>query len=132
MLGEALKYPMNRDDWIKQLLIGGVMLIFGILLIPALIAYGYFVRVLESSIAGDEAPPVFDDWGDMIVDGLKFFVITLIYQIIPTIIFFVFVFGSLMALVSAGSEAAAGAALGGLFGGLAIWFIVSLIFAYFM
>lgn len=129
MLGEAINYPMNRDDWIKQVVIGWVLLILSFLIIPWFIVEGYLIDVLRQSEAGDDQPPAFEDWGSLLVDGLKAFVISFVYLLIPSIVFFVTVGGSLMAML-AGGGAAAG--LAGLFGGLAITFVLYLVFGYFL
>lgn len=111
MLSEALEYPRNSDDWLKTILIGGVLSLFSWLLVPAILVAGYIVRVLRSAMAGEETPPVFDDWGDLLGDGLRATVIGLVYGLIPALVFAVVaVFGGLLA--SGNSNLLAG--LGGL------------------
>ncbi|MGM0591075.1 MAG: DUF4013 domain-containing protein [Halobacteriota archaeon] len=123
------KYPMESDDWMMTILIGGVLSIFSFLIIPAFILYGYFVRVLRAGMANNPEPPQFDDWGGMLVEGLVAFVIGLVYQIIPIIVFWVTVGGSIMAMAS-GSNAGVGAGFLGLIGGGLISFILALVFGY--
>lgn len=98
MLSEALEYPRARDDWLKTILIGGVLTLFSWLVVPAILVAGYIVRVLRSTMAGEETPPVFDDWGDLFGDGLRATVIGLVYGLIPGLVFAVVaVFGGLLA-----------------------------------
>jgi hypothetical protein len=124
-----VKYPMESDDWLITIAIGGIASLLSFLIVPAFVVSGYLVRALRAGMEGAEEPPVFDDWGELIKEGLFAAIITLVYQIIPLIVFAVFVGGSLVALVS-GSEAGAGAGVLGLIGGIAIWGLLSLAFAF--
>ena len=121
MFGEALRFPVAGDSALKNHLIGGVLGILGFLLIPAFFVQGYLVRVLRVAVEGGDEPPVFDEWGDLLVDGLKLFVVTLAYFIVPTIVMFVSIFAFVgVASVSTGapgevpSSAFAGAGIDGL------------------
>jgi hypothetical protein len=87
MLGEALSYPRYGDDWLKRIGIGGLLIIFSWLIIPGILLYGYFVRVLRSAAMDEEMPPAFDDWAGMLVDGLKLIVINIAYFIVPYAVF---------------------------------------------
>lgn len=93
---------MEHDDWIKTILIGGVLSIFGFLFIPILIVYGYLVRVLRHRLDGDPQPPVFDEWGELLVDGLKGFVIGLAYFIVPTAVLMISVGGVAATAIATG------------------------------
>jgi hypothetical protein len=87
MLGEALSYPRHGDDWLKRIGIGGLLIIFSWLVIPGILLYGYFVRILRSAAMEEEMPPAFDDWAGMLVDGLKLIVINIAYFIVPYAVF---------------------------------------------
>jgi len=125
----VVKYPMNSDDWIKTVLIGGVLTLASIFIVPAFLVYGYTLRVLRAGMAGEENPPIFDDWGDLLKEGVVAFVIVLIYQLIPLIVMAVTVGGSIAAMAT-GTEAGAGVGLVGLFGGLALSTLLALVFGY--
>lgn len=127
---DAVTYPMESDDWIVTVLIGGFMLLLSFLLIPAFIAYGYLLRAIRSNLAGEPEPPTFGDWGELIVDGLKVFVIGIIYMIVPLIVMFVTV-GGFLAGIATGSEAGAAAGLGTLLLGMLATFVLALVFGYF-
>lgn len=87
MLEDALRYPWNGEKNVETLLIGGVLSLLGVFFIPVLFVYGYLVRVIrEVSTGTEEVPPVFDDWGDLLVDGIVAFVIGLVYVLVPGII----------------------------------------------
>ena len=125
-LEALLTYPMESDDWIVTVAIGTVLTL---LVIPFFIVYGYLVRVLRAGMNNDPEPPVFDDWGSLIVEGLIASVILFVYQLIPAILFAVTVGGSLVAILS-GSEAGAGIGIAGLFGGFVLSFVLALVFGY--
>ena len=130
MLGDALNYPIKDDTSLKTILIGGLLSIFSFLLIPIFLLQGYFLRVLEGASEGTSAAPVFDDWGELFVDGLKMFVVTLVYVFVPTVVFFglgVVVAGG--ALLTGDPGVLAGA---GLFGLLLffLYFVVVLLATY--
>lgn len=86
MLEEALRYPTSGDDALERLLIGGVLMIFSVFVIPVFLVYGYLVRTLAAVAAGDEEPPSFEDWEELLVDGLKAFAIALVYGIVPVLL----------------------------------------------
>lgn len=90
MLEDGLSYPV-RGDWIGRIIIGGVLGFLSLLVIPAFVIVGYLVRVLERTIAGDEVPPEFDDWGDLLMTGVVGTVITIAYTIVPVIVYAVLV-----------------------------------------
>ena len=73
------------------------MMLFGFLVVPALIVYGYTVRVLRSAALGEEAAPRFGDWGGLLGDGLKVAGIAVAYVAVPYAVVFVALFGTLFA-----------------------------------
>jgi len=95
IVGDAARYP--SQDW-KKILIFGVMILFSFLIIPAFIAMGYFLRALKASIAGSGELPEFEEWGEMIVDGIKVFIVQLVYFIVPAIIIFAGMWASIAAM----------------------------------
>lgn len=129
MIEGAFTYPTDRNDWLVTVLIGGVLLFLGFLLVPLFAAYGYVVRAIRTTIEGEAEPPAFEQWGDLIVDGIQMAVILVVYQIIPTIVAAVTVGGSLVAIAT-GEEAGVGAGIAGLFGGLALTGVLALLFGY--
>ncbi|MFB6255117.1 MAG: DUF4013 domain-containing protein [Haloplanus sp.] len=115
----VVTYPTNADDWIKTVLIGGVLTLLSVLIVPAFLLYGYVVRALRAGIDNADEPPVFDDWGTLLKEGVMAVVVVIVYQLIPLFVFVVTVGGSLAALRT-GSETGAGAGIVGLLGGLAL------------
>ncbi|EMA52458.1 MULTISPECIES: DUF4013 domain-containing protein [Halococcus] len=130
MISDALNYLRNSDDALVTVLIGGLLSVFGFLLIPVFFVNGYLVRVLRRTAAGDETAPVFDDWGRMGIEGLKATVIAIVYGFVPFVVGAVLVGGSAVAIATGGSvdggSAAVGAGVLGLLVGLAITFVLGL------
>ncbi|KOX94503.1 hypothetical protein AMS69_01185 [Haloarcula rubripromontorii] len=128
-LEDTLRYPMEDDDWTTTVLIGGVLSLLSFLVVPVILVYGYLVQAVRERADGATQPPAFEDWGELLVDGLKAWVISIVYMLVPLVVFGVTVGGSLFAIAT-GTRAGAGAGLAGLFGGLVISFVLSLVFGY--
>lgn len=120
-LEAALRYPTEHDDWVKTILIGGVLALFSFLLVPIFLVSGYLVRVLRHRLAGDPEPPTFGDWEELFVDGVRAFAVSLAYMLVPVVVGTVTVGGSIVALAT-GTRG--GAAIG--LGGLALGFLLTL------
>jgi hypothetical protein len=90
MLEDGLSYPI-RGDWIGRIVIGGILGLLSVLVIPAFLIVGYLVRVLERTIGGDEVPPEFTDWGELLTKGVIGTIITLAYTVIPVVVYAVVV-----------------------------------------
>lgn len=129
MVQGALTYPTDRDDWVKTVLIGGVLMLVGFLLIPLFVVYGYIVRAIRTSIDGETEPPVFEEWERLLVDGLKAWVIGLVYMIIPVVVG-VLTIGTSMAALVTGGRVGATAGLAGMLGGLVLTGVLALLFGY--
>ncbi|CQR49697.1 MULTISPECIES: DUF4013 domain-containing protein [Haloferax] len=130
MISESLNYLRNDEDWVKTVLIGGVLGLLSILIVPTFLVIGYLLRVVRATMKGDEEPPVFDDWGDMAIDGVKGFAIAFVYSIVPLIIAGVFGFAGIVGAMAGGSDAAG--AVGGIVAlvGLLLAFVLGLLAAY--
>jgi hypothetical protein len=85
---DSLRYPFSN---IKKLLIL-LLLHFGtFLLIPIIMAYGYALRIIESTLKNENELPDFSNVGQLLEKGLEFIGVTLIYRIpifIVTILIF--------------------------------------------
>lgn len=94
-IGKAFGFVFEDEEWPAKILIGGAILLAGIalcwlLLVPLILAIalivGYSVQVTRRVIRGDTSPlPAWDNWADLIVDGLKVIVIVIVYSL-PLII----------------------------------------------
>jgi len=80
---ESLKYPLN--DWTKIL----ILTVIAIIPIVNFIATGYYIRIIKSTFAGIAEVPDFDDLGELFIDGIKVLIVSIVYMIVPIIIYIV-------------------------------------------
>lgn len=128
-IDRAIRYPMNRDNWVTTVIIGGILSFFSFLLIPILLVYGLAVRAIADTLSGRDEPPVFEDWGDLLVDGVQAWVIGLIYTIIPIVLFWLVIGSAILGAIGSGGESV-GAAIAGAFLGFTVVALISLVFGY--
>ena len=128
MLEDGLSYPA-RGDWVGRIVIGGVLGLLSVLVLPTFAVLGYLVRVLERTVAGDDEPPEFDDWGDLLAKGVVATLIALAYSVVPVVLYVILV------TVVAGIGSGVGGDLGALIGVtgalLALAFLPVLLFVYY-
>lgn len=86
MIQASLTYLRTSDDWLKTVVIGGLLTLLGVFVVPAVLVAGYLVRVLRGTMHGDDVPPRFDDWGDLASDGLRAAVIGFVYGLVPAVL----------------------------------------------
>ncbi|WP_224449167.1 DUF4013 domain-containing protein [Haloprofundus salilacus] len=125
-----LRYPMNADDWVKTLLVGGVLSLAGVVLIPLFFVLGYYLRVARRSMRGDETPPSLTDWGTLFVDGVKAAVVLVVYQLVPLLAFGLTSAFLLIPVLTDGNVPM-GVSVLGIVGGLLLSTLLSLAFGYF-
>jgi hypothetical protein len=106
MLSDALSFPRGGDDWLPTLLLGGVLTVLGFLILPALVVQGYLVRVANHAAGGERTPPSFTRWGELLVDGVKLFVVTLVYGLLVVVPFVLLTVAVAVFVVPAGPETA--------------------------
>jgi hypothetical protein len=85
MFEDALRFPFAGDDSARSLLIGGVLVLLSPFVLPLLPLFGYYLRVVKAGIDGDETPPVFGEWVELSVDGLKAVVVSFVYFLVPLV-----------------------------------------------
>ena len=98
VISDSLRYPTS--DWTKVVILG-VLFLISIFIIPIFLALGYMFRVIKASLVGVEELPAFEEWGEMLVEGIKLFLVYIIYSlpaIIIGIISFISLWSSLMSL----------------------------------
>lgn len=128
-INDALTYPTEHDEWIQTVLIGGILLLFGFLLLPLFLVYGYIIRVIQHRLDGDPEPPTFGEWEDLFIDGIKTFIIGLVYMLIPAAVG-AFMVGGSIATMATGTRSGAAAGMAGLALGMLVTFALSLVFGY--
>jgi len=94
-IGKSFTFVFEDENWLTKVLIMAAILFLGIffswlLLIPAIVAAalinGYMVEIIRNVLRGqlDELPE-WDNWGELIIDGLKVIAIQVVYAV-PAII----------------------------------------------
>lgn len=129
MIEEAIDYPRSGDDALTKILIGGVLGMLSVLIVPAFLLLGYYVRVLRFVEDDVETPPAFEEWGELLVDGVKAFAIGFVYSLVPLAVIAITAGGTIAAAVAGDVPpgAIAGAFLGFAVGGilwLVAWYVI--------
>ena len=89
MLDAALAYPRAGEGASKRIAFGGILVLFGFLIVPVILLQGYYLRVLDSSFRGEATPPSFGDWPTMFADGAKAIAVLFAYTLVPSMVLFV-------------------------------------------
>lgn len=129
MLEEAINYPRESDELVRTLVIGSVLTILSVFFIPVFFLLGYYQRILRASM-DDEELPVFDEWGDMFVEGIKAFVVVFLYLLIPALILGFSAASAFGAVLSGDFNALSGTLLAGAFLGVLVAGLLGLVFWY--
>ncbi len=78
-IGSSFSYMFQDEDWIKKILIGGVV---GAIPIVNFAAIGYMIQIIRNVREGQTLPlPEWDEFGKYFVDGLWIFLIFLVWMI---------------------------------------------------
>lgn len=83
-IGFAVTFPL-ADGWGPILITAGLLL-FGWLLIPYVLVYGYAYRLGRGTIRGDPTPPAYEDWMGLLRDGALYVVVLLPIAIVGLIV----------------------------------------------
>jgi hypothetical protein len=114
-IGKAFTFVFDDKDWVVKVLIGIGILVAGLvlswLIVPAILAglllSGYALEITRRVIRGEvEVLPAWEDWGQLLIDGLQVAVIGVVYAL-PMIIMSACV-GAPLQWLSEGSEVASG------------------------
>ena len=123
---EEVKFPTKDSEWIQKILIGGII---GIIPIINLIRYGYILKVIKEATEGNHGMPKWEDWGNLFINGLIAFIISLIYLIIPILIMLVSAGGVMTAALSGNMNLMYGM-MAGAVGGILIGLLLALVFGF--
>lgn len=83
MFIEGLKYPFGKDNLMKILGYGTLLILCSFLILPIFIIVGYMARVIESNPSpGDTKLPPIDDFGGLLVDGVKLTGVNIAYMVL--------------------------------------------------
>lgn len=83
---DSLHFPFTNKD---NLLILFVLTLCQVLIIPAIISAGYLIRIIESTLEGHDELPEFNNFKKLLIDGLKFAVVTIAYGIPVGIVYII-------------------------------------------
>lgn len=81
-ISEILTFPFRSEHAANRLLAGVGLLFLSIIIpiLPALVVYGYLIQIMREVIDGrSPGLPEWTDWGRLFVDGLKAFLVGLVY-----------------------------------------------------
>jgi hypothetical protein len=116
--GRTLGFVFEDPDWLKKMLLGGLMCLLSIFIVGTFLVGGYALRVIRRSARGEARPlPDWDDWGGLFMDGLLAFGVYIVHVfalVIPLIAGFGCLVG--VAMGGASSHRGAGNALGAVAG----------------
>ena len=121
MLVDAFEYTKEAliDKWMRWLI-----LIVGTIIFPIL--FGYMLRIYR----GERRAPDTDDIGGLFIDGVKLFIVQLLWAIPIIIVLLIFFGGSIMLMIS-GSDSAIWAGMGTMLLGIPILIIVGIVVSLF-
>ena len=81
-IGKAFTFVTEDEGWIGKIAIGGVIVLFSFLIIPAFFLSGYQLAVMRNVMNGEEFPlPKWENWGRLFMDGLYVAVATFVYTL---------------------------------------------------
>jgi hypothetical protein len=128
-IGRALTFVFDDDEWIKKILIGGIITLIPIL--GSMLIAGYAVEVVRRAFAasGADELPDWDDIGGYLVNGLVL-AAGLFLWLLPLIFLIACVAGGIAIAVSASGDDAV-AALSGLilFGLMGLFFLIVVVWS---
>ena len=102
-IGAAFKFQFRDPNWVSKMLLGALFEFLGLLLIGRFLVMGYQVEVIQRVIRKEQNPlPEWDRLSEKLLDGIKLFVISIVYlipllAILLLIVFFV-LFGAALNL----------------------------------
>jgi hypothetical protein len=79
---KPLTFVFDDPRWLQKVLIGGLFVIASFILIGVFFIFGYMARLARNVIRGDQYPlPEWDDLGEYFAEGVKLFLVGLVYAI---------------------------------------------------
>jgi hypothetical protein len=130
---EYFRFPFDDEHWVGKAAVGIAMGLLGFLIFPLLFLTGFGLRVMRRVIQGEPlALPDWDDWGGLLTDGVRAWVVGLVYGL-PAMILTCCAFGAWAAGFVAPMIGAAADAPGLAAGGMMLsWGIGSVLFGIMM
>ena len=91
-LKTIFRFPFQGAGWEKRFLVGTLLTFvsFIIPIVPAIFVCGYLLEVMRRAVKGEELVlPDWTDWGKLGLDGLKYFLVNLVFLLPGTLIYVV-------------------------------------------
>lgn len=85
MIRDTIAGLRANGEGVKTVLIGGFLLASGALF-PVVFVLGYVARVIRTASTGRSTIPVFGEWWALLCDGLRLFVLWLLYGLVPLVL----------------------------------------------
>jgi hypothetical protein len=88
-LKALFRFPFQGRDWKNRFLIGAGLNLasFFIPILPSIFVTGYSVEITRRAVAGEEPElPAWDDWGRLAIDGLRAWLVGLVYLLPGTLV----------------------------------------------
>lgn len=86
---KSIGFPTNDNDWVKKVLIGGILLIIPII---HFVCTGYYLKAIKGGIEGRNNMPEWKEWGDLFIKGIMLLIIAFVYYIIPVMMISIIMF----------------------------------------
>ena len=82
-IGRSVNFIREDEAWLKKIGIGGFLMLFPVVSMVGAFAFqGYLKKFFKNVLDGVDKPlPEWDDWGTLIIDGLKVIVVMFGYMI---------------------------------------------------
>lgn len=128
---DLLSFPFHDPEWKSKFVTGAAVSFAGIMVpvIPWLAIWGYVARLIRAGAANEDAArlPVWDDWGDLLTDGLRQFGVVMICML-PAIVlmgggWLLYMTGMVSLSVSGRNQAAASSSAFFMFASMIIFLI---------
>lgn len=90
-IGKSFTFAMEDQKWVAKLAIGGGLILAGIITVVGWlftfpVVFGYVAMMTRNVINGNPQPlPEWENWGELWIEGVKMFVVSLVYSL-PVII----------------------------------------------
>jgi hypothetical protein len=113
---KAFTFPFEDEEWANKFLIGSLFYLVApfLLGVPLIIPQGYALRIWRDAVAGRSPRlPAWDNWEDMGLQGLAYYVVILVYSLplwLLGAVAVVVAVGGALALASVATEFEAGGA----------------------
>jgi hypothetical protein len=125
MLEEGLSYPLRGDSALGRFIIGGLLVFFSFLVVPAIPLLGYLTEVLGSAARDEAEPPAFENWSSLFAIGLKALVVSIVVGVVPVLVLGVSLGSTIAALAEPNSAGVlAGIGVAGLLASALVFLIL--------